>query len=363
MVAFAAFVIIIAGMRVAEPILVPLLVAIVIAVICAPPLFWLQRKGVPKGLSVLILLTGIIVIALVMSVLVGTSLNSFTQALPEYEVQLQNKVEAFDTWLKKNTGIKVMDQVLLEHINAGAAMKFAASLLTRLGKVFTNIFIILLVATFILLEAASLPAKLRAVSNNPEVSLSSFEKFIRNINRYMAIKTLISLLTGILIAIFLAIIGVDFYILWGMLAFMLNYIPTFGAIIAAVPAVLLALVQIGSGHALYTLTGYVVINFALGSIIEPRYMGRGLGMSTLVVFLSLIFWGWVFGPVGMLLSVPLTMTLKIALDSSEDTRWISFLLGSAGSVEDVQVSVSEEVKEEQSVREPFEKTSGGNSKT
>ena len=123
-----------------------------------------------------------------------------------------------------------------------------------------------------------------------------------------------------------AILGVDFAILWGLVAFLLNYVPIIGSIIAAIPAILLALIQLGVAPALLTCLGYVVVNVIFGSILEPRFMGRGLGLSTLVVFLSLVFWGWILGPVGMILSVPLTMIVKIALESSDDTHWIAVML-------------------------------------
>jgi len=143
----------------------------------------------------------------------------------------------------------------------------------------------------------------------------------------MAIKTLISLGTGILAGIWLMAMGVSYAILWGMLAFFLNYIPNIGSIIAAIPAVILALIQFGIIKAAVVGVGYLVINTLMGSVIEPRFMGKELGLSTLVVFLSLLFWGWVLGPIGMLLSVPLTMMAKIALDNREETRWIAILLG------------------------------------
>ena len=117
------------------------------------------------------------------------------------------------------------------------------------------------------------------------------------------------------------LIGVDYHVLWGLLAFLLNFIPTFGSILAAVPPVLLAIVQLGFGEALMTAALYVAVNVIVGSILEPRFMGKGLDLSSLVVFLSLVFWGWILGPVGMLLSVPLTIMLKIALESSPDTHW------------------------------------------
>jgi predicted PurR-regulated permease PerM len=136
-----------------------------------------------------------------------------------------------------------------------------------------------------------------------------------------------SLATGIAVFILLVVVGVNYAVLWGLLAFFLNYVPNIGSIIAAIPAVLLALIQLGFVESVIVAAGFVIINLLVGNVIEPRFMGRGLGLSTLVVFLSLIFWGWVLGPVGMLLSVPLTMTAKIALDSREETRWIATLLG------------------------------------
>ena len=125
--------------------------------------------------------------------------------------------------------------------------------------------------------------------------------------------------------------GVDYPLLWAVLAFALNYIPTIGSIIALIPPLLLTIIQLGFINAMIVLLGYLVINTIMGNILEPKFMGKGLGLSTLVVFISLLFWGWVLGPIGMLLSVPLTITIKIALDSSDETRWLAILLGSETS--------------------------------
>jgi len=197
-----------------------------------------------------------------------------------------------------------------------------------------------LTVIFILLEAAGFPAKLRAISGGSGNSLARFEKVTENVQHYMALKTLTSLLTGVTITIALTIIGVDFPLLWGLVAFILNFVPNIGSIIAAVPAVLLAFIQLGLGAVLWTGTAYLVVNMLVGQVLEPRLMGRGLGLSTLVVFISLVFWGWVLGPVGMFLSVPLTMTVKIALDSDERTRWLAILLGSEASVKTVLAASS-----------------------
>lgn len=322
----ASFVILVAGMRAASSILVPFLLAMFVAIICAPPLFWMQRKGVPNPLAVLSILIGIISLGLLLAAFVGTSLNDFSSALPVYQERLSEKTAAFISWLR-GLGIEVSSQVLTDYFNPGKAMKMAANTLAGLSGLLTNIFLILLTVVFIMLEASGFPQKLRSALNDPEEALGRFRTFTENVNRYLALKTLFSLLTGIAIWIWLAILGVDFALLWGLVAFLLNFVPNIGSIIAAIPAVLLALIQLGMSSALLACLGYVVVNVAIGSIIEPKFMGRGLGLSTLVVFLSLVFWGWVLGPVGMVLSVPLTMILKIALESNDETRGIAIILG------------------------------------
>jgi AI-2 transport protein TqsA len=152
-------------------------------------------------------------------------------------------------------------------------------------------------------------------------------QFMDDMNHYVVMKTGVSVGTGVLTGVWLAILGVDFPVLWGFLAFLLNYVPSLGVVIAAVPAVLLALIQFGLGRALLVAVGYLAVNIVVGSILEPRIVGRGVGLSTLVVFLSLVLWGSIFGLVGMVLCVPITMTLKFALETNEQTRWFAVLLG------------------------------------
>ncbi len=327
MVTTAAFVIIVAGMRAAEKILVPFLLSAFLAIICAPPLFWLRRKHVPTAIALLIVIAGIMGIGLLMGTLIGASVKDFSVTLPVYQERLQEEIKALLAWFER-IGIGISDQALLEYFDPGAAMRLVARTLTRLGGVLTNAFFILITVIFILLEASSFPDKLRAIMGPTNSTLVNFDRIIDDVKGYMARKTSVSLVTGICIAVWLAVLGVDYPLLWGLLAFFLNFVPNIGSIIAAIPAVLLAFVQLGVSSALLAALGFLVVNVVIGNVIEPRFMGRGLGLSTLVVFLSLVFWGWVLGPVGMLLSVPLTMTVKIALESNEDTRWMAILLGS-----------------------------------
>lgn len=328
MVVAACFVVLVAGMRVAAPILVPFLLSVFIVIICTPFLFWLQKKGVPDALAVLSILVGVIALFLVLAALVGASLNDFTRALPEYQRRLAGETAGLITWLR-GYGVEISGQMASDFFDPAKVMKLTAQMLSGLSGALANGFLILLTVVFIMLEASGFPRKLTLALDNPDQTLSGFSQFTDSVNRYIGIKTIFSLITGILILMWLKILGVNHAILWGLLAFLLNYVPNIGSIIAAIPAVLLALVQLGISAALLTAAGYAVVNIVVGSVLEPRYMGKGLGLSTLVVFLSLVFWGWALGMVGMLLSVPLTMIFKIALQSSSETRWIAVLLGSS----------------------------------
>ncbi len=322
----AAFVIVVAGMREAQPLLVPFLLSGFIAIIAAPALFFLKQRRIPTGVALLLVILTIIGTGMLLGVLVGSSINDFSAQLPLYQEKLRGQTSSLLQWIT-SLGIPLPEQAFSKFLDPGKAIKMAAQGLNSLGNLVTNTLLILLTVIFILLEASGFPAKLRRILGNPEESLVHFEQFTKNIKYYMAIKTATSLLTGVAVALWLMVIGVDYPVLWGVLAFLLNYIPNIGSVIAAVPAVLLALIQIGTGAALWTGVGYLIINSLVGNVIEPRFMGRGLGLSSLVVFISLVFWGWVLGTVGMFLSVPLTMTIKIALDSREETRWIAILLG------------------------------------
>jgi predicted PurR-regulated permease PerM len=326
-VAGACFVVIVTGMRMASSLLVPFLLALFIAILCAPPLFWMQKKGVPAPLAVLSILVGIVFLILIIAVFVGSSVSDFSSHVHVYQARLTEMTGSFLSWLK-GMGLQIPEETIKTYLNPGKIMRLAANALSGLSGLFTNVFLILLTVIFILLEASGFSVKLGMALKEPEKSLVPLRQFSESVSRYIGLKTLFSILTGVAIGIWLAILGIDYAVVWGLVAFLLNYVPNIGSIIAAIPAVLLALVQLGTGSALLAALGYVVVNIAVGSIIEPRSMGKGLGLSTLVVFVSLIFWGWVLGPVGMVLSVPLTMIVKIGLESNENTRWIAILLGS-----------------------------------
>jgi len=330
----AALVIIIGGVNQAQSVLVSFLVAVFLAMLGTPPVLWLERKRVPSFVAVLLVVAGMIAVLLIVGAIVGASITSFYAELPVYQTRLQEHVAAFQSFLA-GKGIRHVDKVLFGFVNPGAVMSLTANLLAGLGSALSNIVLILLTVAFILFEASSFPVKLRAVLGDPQQVFPQFTRFVDDIERYMVIKTLISLATGTLIGIWLAVLGVDFPILWGFLAFLLNYVPSVGSTIAAVPAVLLAFIQLGIGRAVMAAAGYMAVNFILDNVIETRLMGRRLGLSTLVVFLSLLFWGSLLGPVGMVLCIPLTMTLKFACENNRGTQWIAVLLGPEAPAENI----------------------------
>lgn len=326
LVSGAAFIIIVAGMKASTQLLMPFLLAIFIAVLCTPLMVWLRSKKIPSTIAVLLIVTMLSLLVVTFSTVIGSSLSAFYQDLPTYEQKFQQQEQAAVVWLQ-GIGLDVGDTLFMDYIDPGAAMKMVAKVFSGLGGLLTNTFLILFSVVFILLEASGLPDKVRRALGSKTSALDNFKTFSDSVQRYLLIKTLVSIATGLCAGIALTLLGVDYAILWGLIAFMLNYIPNIGSIIAAVPPMLIAMIQLGPMTSLVIAFIYMIINTVFGSIIEPRYLGRSLGLSTLVVFVSLIFWGWVFGPVGMLLSIPLTMVVKIGLENSQKNRWLAVLLG------------------------------------
>ncbi len=323
-----ALVVVVAGLKAASNLVTPFLLAVFIAVVMGPLVQFLRNRGLPTWTAMLL------VVAILMGAgggvvaLLTGSLNAFNANLPDYQLRLKELSGELITWLD-TMGLHISRQTMNSLVDPARVLGLAGDLIRGLGAVLTNAFLILVTVIFILFEANSLPSKLRAAMHSPEASLSEMREVMHTINRYMFIKTCTSIFTGAVLWAWLKYLGVDFAAMWGMLAFLLNFVPTIGSIIAAVPAVMLALVQLGLDSALLAMIGFVIVNVAVGNFIEPRIMGQGLGLSTLVVFLSLIFWGWVLGPAGMFLSVPLTMSLKIVLGANPQTYPIAVMLGPA----------------------------------
>lgn len=325
----AAIVIIVAGLRAASSLFVPFLLAGFIGLLCAPALFWLQDRGLPTPIALIVVLLGLLGIGALFGGLVSTSINEFTRALPSYQARFASVIASLTAALSER-GIDFGTSTSETNpFNPQAALGLVGNLAGNLGSLLNNAFLLFLTVCFILLEASSFPYKVReAFGHSPELEARMTE-IGQSIRRYLGIKTLTSMATGFLAYGALILLGVKFAPLWGLLAFLLNFVPAVGSVIAAVPAVALALVDNSPETALMVTLCYVGINITIGNFLEPRVMGEGMGLSPLIVIVSLVFWGWVLGPVGMVLAVPLTVILRITLDSQPSTRWVAILLGPA----------------------------------
>lgn len=322
-----AIVVVVAGMRVASPIIVPFMFAIFLAIVLSPPIHFLNKLGLPNLISIAIVVTALLAVGFVVFAFVGGSAISFTQSSDSY----QQKLEELGDQLRErlaDQGINISDQAENEFLDSGEVMKYVSYAIQNLNSLAKNSFLILMTTVLLMLEISVFGKKLRALDDADGTLSNRVDLIADNVRRYIAIKTIISIATGILVWIGLSMLGVRYAALWGLISFLLNYIPNIGSLIAAIPAVLVALVESGVVQAIWVVILFVVVNQLLGTFVEPRVQGRGLGLSPLVVFVSLIFWGWVFGPVGMFLSAPLTMTVKIICENDERSRWLAVLLSS-----------------------------------
>jgi predicted PurR-regulated permease PerM len=327
-ISFAAVIVIVFGLQMAKALLVPFLLAAFLALITVRPMLWMQRHRVPAILAALAIVFVVMLILGLLGTIVGASIAEFTAALPTYQARLDVIVQGIVNFVGERFNTDESFRNLGDIIDPGWAMGLVANILNGLTDVLKNVFLIFFTMIFILLEASTVETKVEAAFGRSTKSLEKQRAFLANLGRYLGIKTIVSFATGLAAGLLTWAIGLDFPLLWAMLAFMLNYVPTIGSIIAAFPAILMAVVQLGFPEASATAIGFVVINVVFGNFIEPRLMGYGVGISPLIVFIGLVVWGFVFGPVGMLLSVPLTMTLKLALESDPRTRWIAIVIGS-----------------------------------
>ncbi|MEA1920910.1 MAG: AI-2E family transporter [Campylobacterota bacterium] len=324
-IVMAAVIVVLAGIKSAAVIVEPFLLSMFIAIIFAPLFGWLNDRGLPSAISLIVVVVLIVFIIGLVGILIGSSVDSFSNNLPFYEQRLHEQFQAIIVTLD-SYGIEVPKEELGAIFDTHKLMRVAAGGLKSLGGMLTNGLVIILTVVFMLLESIHLAKKIDEADGEKN-TVVYLDDILDKIKKYMVLKTFVSLLTGALVWTMLMLFEIDYPVLWAVFAFLLNYIPNIGSLIAAFPAVLLAIVQFGFIPAIEIAIGYIVINIVIGSILEPKIMGSGLGLSTLVVFLSLIFWGWLLGPVGMLLSIPLTIMAKIIFDSQPNTRWIAIMLG------------------------------------
>lgn len=326
LVVAASAIVVVAGLREASEILLPFLSALFIAIVSLPFMAWLQRNRVPTWLAVMLTVAAAAGVVSVLGVVVGQAVGEFAQVVADsqYNARFEELASRLRVWAQESN-LPFADRTPLDFVNPEAVVNLLGNTLGALAGLLQDAFLVLLAVIFILVEAAGFRAKVR-LAFGERGGLERLGQMTLQVQKYLAVKTVVSLGTGFLAFLWVWTLGVDFPLMWGLVAFIFNYIPNIGSIVAAVGPSVLALVQVDLGRGLAVAAGYVVLNILFGNILEPTLLGRRLGMSVLVVFLSLVFWGWVWGPMGLLLAVPITMSLKIAFENTDDLRWIAVLL-------------------------------------
>jgi predicted PurR-regulated permease PerM len=322
----ASVVVVAVGLHLAQEFLVRVVLAMLLAMACVPPIRRLSRWGFPRWAATFLVLGGAVLGLTLLSLVVKLNVEAFIERAPDFREKVDKVSGDAVAWVEEHLGGwdallgsrpigpgMVVDQVIL-------VTQWAAGFLG-------DVVIVLLLLSFMLAEGIGLPAKIRRAIGDPTADITEYTQIADRVYAYLNVKIWMSMVTGLLVLILTWACGLELPVLWGLIAFLMNFIPNIGSILASIPAILLAWAFDGFGLAAVVGAGYVGINMLIGNLIEPRVMGRKMGLSTVVVLLSLLFWYMTWGPIGMLLSVPLTMVIKIALEHSDDLRWVAILLG------------------------------------
>lgn len=331
----ACVMIVVAGLKAAAPFCVPIVLAFFLSVLSYPMMAWLMKKRVPHMVALLITVGAIVVCIGLIGWAGYGLLKSLSQDVPKYIVKLKSIVEDSAVWLEKDVGvdgaIKAVEQFNLQSmVEMATKQEFMQYLASKAGDTFGTVAIflatmiaVLVLMLFILMEAPGTQSRAEVVRSAGGPDFSLLMQSASDIQKYLGVKTLISAATGLLAFAWCWMFDLKYPLLWGILAFLFNYIPAVGSTAASIPAIIEALVTHGPGTAIGVGIGYALINFGLDNFLQPMLMGRKFGISGLVIVLSVLFWGFVWGPIGMFLAVPLTMMMKVILENTNEFRWIS----------------------------------------
>ena len=324
LISVACVIIILAGLKAASSVVVPFLLAIFIAATVSPLVLYIQKMGLPRSISFVIVTAIFVGILAFFGDIVFNAMRGFTAQLPELQAKfnefndaLINKINSYDIIELDGNSANLDLNLLIEKSTA---------VLKKTGTLVSMSFFVFIMVAFMVFESKEIKEKIEYFSSKNEQAGIFARNFTTNLKKYLLIKTIASVATGILIGLLLWILGVPYAALWGISAFILNYIPTIGSFMAAIPTLFVTLSTMSMGVSAWVVGIYLFVNVLIGNIIEPRFMGKGLGLSTVVVLVSLLLWGFVFGIGGMFLAIPLTMTIQIALNSNPKTRFLAVLL-------------------------------------
>lgn len=327
MVSIAAVIIILFGLREASEIISPILLALVLAITVSPILYWFMDKGLPGWAALLLTLAIDVLIIGILTTLVVSSIGNFADTVSEYEPRIEEIESSVDKALDRY-GVD-LDTVVADQLKEPKKIvSFAAGIAESLASGLSNWGLILMANVFFLVEAIALPRKVKSVAKKNDKDVKQIMSLNTDLRKYMGVNALAGALAAVLNTGLLAFMGVEFALLWGLFSFFLSFVPNVGFIISVIPPALMALLQFGVQEMLIVVIAYIVLNFLVDNVIKPRFIQESVNLSPTVTFISLVVWGWVLGPIGAILSVPMTIIIQHIFSSREETRWVAYLMGS-----------------------------------
>ena len=373
LISLACVVLIVTGLKLASSLFIPIMMGLFIALLSMPILNWLDRLGLPRPLAVLMtVITDLLILGGIVFLASGV-IGDFNEKSGEYTERLRRQAEEFSVTMDQqlarlenfwrssgavdedgntpdtvtlpgelplpNTGEEgvlgaigptmTFRELFNLYWDSSRVMEMLGgfNVVNRFTSLASQTFFALIVMIFVLAESGSYAHKVTEVLKVRGPDLNRFRSISQDIQKYLGIKTAASAATGILATFTCVLFKIDFPLLWGLVAFLFNYVPAIGSILAGIPPVVLGLILHGFWPAVGVMACYLIVNVSIGNFLEPMLLGKRFGISTVIVILSVLFWGFIWGPVGMLLAVPLTMLVKVMLDNSSDLCWISALMG------------------------------------
>ncbi|MGP1383640.1 MAG: AI-2E family transporter [Thainema sp.] len=328
LVSLASLVLIVAGMRAISSLLSPILLSLFVVMVTSPLMQWLKARRVPGWLSYTLVLLGVIAVGLVFIFFLAASLSQLSAELPAYRNLIDDQLTGLIEWLD-SIGVQAQDIRDLEWFQPGRIFQVLISFISALLNTVSNVGFTLLIFIYMLASAANFSDRLRHGLAADRPMLVRLSHFSSSISTYLLIKSWLGAITALLQIILMWVLGVDFAVLWGVFSFLFNFIPNIGFYIALIPPTLIALLTLGFGKALLFAAGYTLVNNFFDIAIAPRYLGKGLDLSTIATFLAVVFWAWILGPIGAFLALPLTVMIKtLLLESFSETQLLAQLMSS-----------------------------------
>ena len=326
LVGFAAAVITIGGLKASADILAPAFLALVLTVVAHPLRRWLDR-WMPSWAASLVCIVVVYLLIVAFALAVVVSVARFATLLPEYTVEFQQRVDSLTSWLSDFGVNTAQIEDVASSFDLGQLGGFLGSLLSELMGLVSNLFFILALVLFMTMDGGSFPRQLERARGARPLIVDAIEEFAHGTRRYLLVATVFGLIVAVLDTIALQIIGVPAPVLWGLLAFITNYIPNIGFVIGLIPPAILGLLEGGPSMMITVIIVYCVLNVVIQTVIQPKVVGDAVGLSTTLSFVSLVFWTWVIGPLGALLAIPLTLLAKALLvDIDPNLRWLRPLI-------------------------------------